>query len=48
LVCYWAVRELGLNGTKVGKLMGIGQPAMSRAVMRGEKIAQEMNLSLIE
>ena len=47
LVCYWAVRELGLSGTSVSKLLGIGQPAMSRSVVRGEKLAQDMNLSLI-
>ncbi len=48
LVCYWAVRELGISGTSVSKLLGIGQPAVSRAVVRGEKLAQDMNLSLIK
>ena len=48
LVCYWAVRELGMSGTSVGKLLGIGQPAVSRAVVRGEKLTQDMNLSLIK
>lgn len=48
LVCYWAVRELGMSGTSVGKLLGIGQPAVSRAVMRGEKFAQDTNLSLLK
>ena len=48
LVCYWAVRELGLSGPSVGKLLGIGQSAVSRAVGRGEKISQDMNLSLME
>jgi hypothetical protein len=24
LVCYWAVRELGMSGTSVSKLLGIG------------------------
>ena len=46
LVCYLAVRELGMSGTSVGKLLGLGQPAVSRAVARGEKLAQDMNLSL--
>jgi REP element-mobilizing transposase RayT len=46
--CYWAVRELGMRGTGVGKLLGIGQPAVSRAVVRGEKLTQDMNLSLIK
>ena len=48
LVCYWAVRELGMSGTAVGKLLGLGQPAVSRAVARGEKLTQDMNLSLIK
>ena len=48
LVCYWAVRELGMSGTSVGKLLGIGQPAVSRAVVRGEKYAQDTNLSLLK
>ena len=48
LVCYWAVRELGMSGTSVGKLLGIGQPAVSRAVVRGEKFTQDTNLSLLK
>ena len=48
LVCYWAVRELGMSGTSVGKLLGIGQPAVSRAVVRGEKLIRDMNLSLLQ
>jgi hypothetical protein len=46
LLCCWAVRELGLSGTSVGKLPGIGQSAVSRAVTRVEKISDDMNLSL--
>ena len=46
LVCYWAVREIGMNATSVGKLLGIDQPAVSRAVVRGEKLIRDMNLSL--
>lgn len=48
LVCFWAVTELGLSGTSVGKLLGLGQPAVSRAVRRGEKLAQKMKLTLVE
>jgi REP element-mobilizing transposase RayT len=48
LVCYWAVRELGLRGTSVGRLLGFGQSAVSRAVRRGEKISDDKNLSLSE
>ena len=48
LVCYWAVREIGMSETSVGKLLGIGQPAVSRAAVRGEKLAKDMNLSLLK
>ena len=45
---FWAVTELGMSGTSVGKLLGLGQPAVSRAVRRGEQLAQEMELTLVE
>jgi putative transposase len=48
LLCYWAVRELGLSGTSVGKQLGVGQSTVSRAVVRGEKLAEDMNLKLME
>lgn len=38
LVCYWAVRELGMSGTVVAKLLGIIQSSGSRAVRRGERL----------
>jgi REP element-mobilizing transposase RayT len=47
LTCYWAVRELGMSGTQVAQLLGLCQSAVSRAVVRGEKLAQDMNISLI-
>ena len=46
LVCYWSVRELGLSGASVGKVLGLSQSTVSRAVVRGEKICDEMNLRL--
>jgi hypothetical protein len=48
LVCYWAVRELGLSGTDVGKLVQLSQSAVSRAIARGEKLSEELKLKLIE
>ncbi len=38
LVCYWAVREMGLEGTMVGRRLGLTQSAVSRAVARGAAI----------
>jgi hypothetical protein len=46
LVCYWAVKELGLAGTEVAKILGLTQPAVSKAVRRGEKFVLENKLSL--
>ena len=46
LVCYWAVKELGMAGTEVVKLLGLTQPAVSKAVQRGERIANEDQLKL--
>ena len=46
LVCYWAVRELGMSATSDGKLLGLGQPAVSRAVVRGEKLTQVYEFKL--
>ena len=39
LVCFWAVRELGLVGTAVGRQMGLVQSAVSKAVERGAELA---------
>ena len=37
LLCYWAVRELGLTTTELAKRLGQTQPAVSYAVIRGDK-----------
>ena len=47
LLCYWAVRELGLTATELAKRFGMTQPAVSYAVIRGEQIAQERNYHLV-
>lgn len=46
LLCYWAVRELGVTATELAKQMGMTQPAISISVQRGEKIAKEKEFSL--
>lgn len=38
LFCYLAVGELGCSGAKVGALIGMGTPSVSRAVRRGEEL----------
>ena len=47
LLCYWAVRELGLTATEVAKRLRITQPAVSYAVSRGEQIAKKNNYTLV-
>lgn len=46
LLCYWAVRELGLSTTSVAARLGMGQPAVSRAVQRGERLALKQDYRL--
>jgi len=48
LLCYWAVRELGLTATELAKRLGMTQPAVSYAVYRGEQIAKERNYNLFK
>jgi REP element-mobilizing transposase RayT len=48
VLCYWAVRELGMSGSAVAQVLNIGQPAVSRAVGRGEKLANDMKIKLIK
>jgi hypothetical protein len=46
LAAFWAVKELGMNGTAVGRKIGLSQSAVSRAVQRGEQLSEEMAVSI--
>jgi REP element-mobilizing transposase RayT len=46
LLCYWAVRELGMSCTSVAERLGMSQPGVGYAVSRGEKIAKEYKYQL--
>lgn len=46
LMCYYAVRELGLTATSIAKKIGLKQPAISISVSRGEKIAKEIEINI--
>jgi REP element-mobilizing transposase RayT len=48
LLCYWAVRELGTSMALLSKMLNISIPAVSKSVVRGEKIAGDMNFKLSE
>ena len=41
VLAYWAVRELGISGTEVGKKLSLSQSAVSRAVKKGERLVSE-------
>jgi len=48
LLCYWAVRKLGLSATELSKKLGVSQPSVSISVKRGERIAKAEQLELVE
>ena len=41
LLCFWAVRELGITMTELAVRLGLTQPAVSISVKRGEKLVKE-------
>ena len=47
LLCFWVVRELGLSQVWLSRRLGISQPAVSSAVERGRKLAEEMHYTLV-
>jgi predicted transcriptional regulator len=46
LVCYWAVRELGMTAVAVARLLGLTQSAVTQAV--GRRSAEARRLQKIE
>jgi hypothetical protein len=48
LLCYWVHRELGMTTVEIAKRLGLCQSAASRLAMRGERIAKEGGLKLID
>ena len=47
LAC-WAIRDLGLSATEVGKYLGLSKSAVSRAVTRGQQLIADQSLTLEE
>jgi hypothetical protein len=41
LLCYWAVRELGVSMSSLSRRLGISLPAISKSVTRGKQIAED-------
>ncbi|WP_224958166.1 transposase [Geomonas subterranea] len=48
LLCYWAVREIGLTATLLAKFLRVSQPAVTQAVERGERLVAEKGWKLRE
>ena len=48
LLCYWRVRELGMSTIELAKMLNLAQPTVSQSVIRGQKIAEEQELNLLE
>ena len=48
LLCYWGARELGMTTVSLARKLGIAQPTVSESVKRGERIAEELGLSMVE
>jgi len=46
VLCYWAVRELGITATELAGRIGISQPAVSISVKRGEKIVNRDGIGI--
>jgi predicted transcriptional regulator len=46
LACKWLVEDLGMRGAAVAKLLAISKSAVSRAVVRGQRIEEERGVAL--
>ena len=48
LLCYWAVRELGVPMSSLAIKLGISVPSVSDSVIRGQKIAERKRIFLLK
>ena len=48
LLCFWAVRELGISMASLSRKLNISLPDVSQSVIRGENIAKSNQYVLIE
>jgi REP element-mobilizing transposase RayT len=47
IVCFWAMRELGISQAELARVLRVSQPAVSMAVARGEELAKVHNFSIM-
>lgn len=48
LLCYWAVRDLGMTMTAMARESGLSVPSVAKSVERGEGIVRELNCQLLK
>jgi hypothetical protein len=48
LLCFWAVRELGISLTELAKGLKLSVPGIGYSVERGESVARENGYQLVE
>ena len=48
LLCYWAVRKLGVPMSSLSRKLGISIPSVSESVTRGRRIADAKGCRLLE
>jgi putative transposase len=48
LLCYWAVRDLGINMAELARRLNLSLSGVSLSVKRGERIVQEKGYKLID
>jgi hypothetical protein len=48
LLNVWLLRNLGFSGTELSKKYGVSQPSVNISIKRGARIAQSVQLELVE
>lgn len=46
MACKWLVEDMGISGIKVSRMLGISNPTVSRCVLRGKELEQELSVKL--
>jgi len=46
VLCFWAVHELGITMTSLGRKLGLSTPAISKSVTRGKQISEARGFNL--
>jgi chromosomal replication initiation ATPase DnaA len=46
VLAYWAIRNLGVTATEIGKYLGLSKSAVGRVANRGQKLIVDQFLTL--